>query len=403
MTATAVSPVVAAEDGPAPFVALSLESLQAFVDSEGNPIKILQDTSDPGQRVVLGEMIDGAPVSISIYSAPPATAASLPDPDIAARDAVENWVTGPVAPEREVFSGSDYPVVVEKFQPTLGVAATPTTVTIALPDGASVVSIQRDGRPVSDLLGSSNEVAEDSLTSSAEYRYSIETTVPGQVDPSNLSLRVATPSSKGAPLSAARAAVGVAAVSGQEATYTTFIPDARVEGNDVFACVFQEDRAFGGDNRTFAAPLRSSRTEVRMYPWFPRPEIAVTKHVSTTHLYEASTGQIVEERTAPSTGITFSDQQSSTTYAQLRITHSVGNPFCAVGAISYSALYRFYSSGLVEVIGTRLPAPAHESWVLPGSNATKPYEQLFGYDSEGFHCLTGICGERSTNAAGTFD
>ncbi|MGO4105780.1 hypothetical protein AB4Y63_17715 [Leifsonia sp. YAF41] len=391
-----VAPASADEAGSP--IALVLENTKSFVDKLGQPIEIIKDSDEIGQRVVVGRNTAGEPVLIRIFSAPPTGEAVIPDPEIAAEDALQNSTAmNPGKVEETVTSETNPVVPKELFKPTFAVAVTPTSVSLAWAnDNLSGYTVSEGTR---ERTVNDREFTDAALTPGTEYTYNIDP-VATDGDSSSFTLSVATPravdeNSRQDALSAANDALTLsAAVSGVVFEYDTFIPVAMVSGNDVFACTLQTGMQFGGDGRGYVPPGDDDyRTSVYVNAGFTSASLSTTKYVGTTHLYK--NGVLYQQMTAPSTGITFSDKQISSTYAQARITHSVGNPFCNAGAISYGVLVRSYSSGLVEVIGTRLPAPNHAGWVL----FKYTWESLFKYDNEGFICLTGVCGERSTNAS----
>ena len=71
------------------------------------------------------------------------------------------------------------------------------------------------------------------------------------------------------------------------------------------------------------------------YPY----DVLWVKSIGTTHLYEGST--LIESRTASDAGIVISDAYSTSSYAQARVAHDVGNPFCVAGSIQYNVVFRF--------------------------------------------------------------
>jgi hypothetical protein len=73
-------------------------------------------------------------------------------------------------------------------------------------------------------------------------------------------------------------------------------------------------------------------------------------------------GTYVDSRTASSAGMDFQEAYRSGSYAQVRFKHDVGNPYCQVGSIQYNVMTRIYRSGLIEMVGWRFQAPAHEAY-----------------------------------------
>ena len=112
--------------------------------------------------------------------------------------------------------------------------------------------------------------------------------------------------------------------------------------------------------------------------------------VGTTHLYK--NGALWDERTASADGIVVSDAYQSGAYAQSRWKHSVGNPYCVAGAITYDIVVRFYRSGTIEIVGSRYPVPNHEAYGRWNFTGTDSWATLYQDTNDGFGCLTGACG-----------
>lgn len=94
--------------------------------------------------------------------------------------------------------------------------------------------------------------------------------------------------------------------------------------------------SFGGDNRGFQVPNQNlsnepgSRTAVMVVVNWGNPDdqsIRQLKTVGTTHKY--LNGRLIDQRTASTNGIKFTESFRRGAYAQTRIKHDVGNPFAA--------------------------------------------------------------------------
>ena len=197
--------------------------------------------------------------------------------------------------------------------------------------------------------------------------------------------------------------------------YRTFIPDSQVDMDymTTMGCgqAGQSGMTFSGDDRGWATPpfnipwdsastFRTSAFVNINWDNAAPYDVIWVKEVRPTGLYQ--NGVLKEQRTASSDGIQFENVSASTNYAQVQILHSVGNPFCVTGAITYNAWARFYRSGTFEVSGTRFPAPNHEvygGWDTPsGERAWHPLARL---ENEGFACLTGVCGSTQVYGSAT--
>lgn len=392
VTEAAAAEPPAGEDEP---IVVSLDSLDAFEDASGDAVTIFDDQDDPGQRVAAGITASGDPVVVRVFSAPSADPLPLPDPKIAEADALVNSTAVNPGRVEEFDTAESAPVDDAAFEPQLVVAATPTTMSVAWASSGAY-SVTRQGSSPVQVNGSDFR----DMTLSPGSAYTFQIVEQDVAEPTEYTLTVQTPDLAANEASAKAAATAAAAVNpiiNVNFAYETFIPQAMVTGSDVYACTLAPGYTFGGDGRGYETPGWGSRTEVYVNSNFSTATQSRNKYVGTTHLYK--NGVLYEEKTAPSTGIVFSDTQISSTYGQARITHSVANPFCAAGAISYGVLVRQYKSGLAEVIGTRLPAPNHAGWVMFNRIGGVGWQSLFKHNSEGFICLTGICGERSTNSS----
>lgn len=196
--------------------------------------------------------------------------------------------------------------------------------------------------------------------------------------------------------------------------YRTFIPMASVGPLDLpttLGCgqFLQGNRTFSGDNRTWVTPPfntpsdnTSYRTSVFLNVNWDNPapwDIVWSTKVRPTRLLE--NGVQIDTRTASSDGIQVSDAYTSGAYAQARISHVVGNPYCSAGAITYNAVVRMYRSGVFEVVGYRYPVPAHEvygGWDVGGYVMWYP---IIAMPHTAFVCLLGWCGTQGISASAT--
>lgn len=183
--------------------------------------------------------------------------------------------------------------------------------------------------------------------------------------------------------------------------YKTFIPAAQVTlgWEAVNSCGIPwgtNGVTFGGDNRSYRMPgarAPEGETDFRSFvmayvnwgnpPW--AQALFAMKSVATTKKYQ--NGKLIDQRTASANGIRFQEAYRSGAYAQLRVVHDVGNPFCSIGSIQYNTMTRFYRSGLIEMVGWRFQVPAHEAYARFNSTGWERWKPLFQRPSLDFACL----------------
>ncbi|MEN2737895.1 hypothetical protein ABCS02_08900 [Microbacterium sp. X-17] len=297
-----------------------------------------------------------------------------------------------------------------EFETVSLTAVTPTTVSYAWKGYGATYEISKDGAP---FLNTTNPVFMDSgLGSGTRVVYQITAYDEQNAVVANRTVPITTPGVGNDFASLARS--GVTPLSYQpynsKAIYRTFISDYRVALDllATFGCgqAGTNNRTFGGDSRGYALPGSnapwdniSSRTSVALninwnnpYPY----DIQWVKQIGTTHLYEGDT--LIDQRTASDAGIQISDVQVAGSYAQARVNHDVGNPFCSAGSIKYNVVFRWYRNGTFEVVGWRQPVPSHEVWGGWDNGVGNMNWDAFALlGNEGFNCLAGFCGNRTMN------
>lgn len=186
--------------------------------------------------------------------------------------------------------------------------------------------------------------------------------------------------------------------------HTTFIPESRVSINAIegLGCGETPNReiSFSGDDRSWFLPtmdfpltegsVPSFRTLAFVYVNWQNPDSSKIKPmfgVGATNKYVD--GQLSETRRAAASGVQLVNPGASSNYAEFRVDHDVANPFCSVGSIRYNEQVRMYrGTGLVEVIGWRQAAPAHEIYARRDlSNGNQQWETMTRRSNEGFICL----------------
>lgn len=186
--------------------------------------------------------------------------------------------------------------------------------------------------------------------------------------------------------------------------HTTFIPESRVGVSAIegLGCGETPNReiSFSGDNRSCFLPTMdfplthgsapSFRTLAFVFVNWQNPDsykIEPMLGVGPTSKYV--NGKLTETRRASASGIRLVNPGASSNYAEFRVDHDVANPFCSVGSIRYTEQVRMYrSTGLVEVIGWRQAAPAHEIYARRDlSNGNQQWKTMSRRSNEGFICL----------------
>ncbi|MEA5453934.1 hypothetical protein SPF06_04285 [Sinomonas sp. JGH33] len=287
--------------------------------------------------------------------------------------------------------------------PSLAVATTESTVSLswrAVP-GSATYTIKRDDRNLGQTPSTSFQ--EGGLTSGATYTYRIIADISGQT--AVVSDRTLKATTTGA-LKSERAPGSLLTQQAYQpynnaVEYKTFIPNSRV-GLNVFGAasceVFGQDGwEFGGDNRGYRAPSASApngESQFRTFMWatvnWGNPDsqsLVLLKAVGPTTRYRY--GSFVDTRTASSAGMQFTEAYRSGSYAQVRFKHDVGNPYCSIGSIQYNVMNRFYRSGLIEMVGWRFQAPAHEAYARFNPYGTEYWQPLIQRPNNSFDCLFG--------------
>lgn len=393
-------------------------------DASGAALRVTSSTGDEGESTTRADTASGTPVVILRQSAPAdsLTVAPLPpdDPSDAIQEAQR--IDGSLPSElvgTEFVEGADAQTIREEtttaptdpstFELRFIQALTPHSVSFAWAsrDGVAATRVVRDGVAVSESRAEA--FSESGLETARRYDYQVISLDESGETVGTRMIPVTLPATSAPP----RTGRGYQPwVSGF--VYRTFIPDSRVS-MDLMTTVGcgqfnQSGMTFGGDGRSWVTPpfntpwdSTSFRTSVFInINWDNAApyDVVWTREVHPTTLYQ--NGVFKEQRTASANGIQLSNLSASSNYAQAYINHSVGNPFCAAGAITYNAWARFYRSGTFEVSGSRFPVPAHEiygGW--DDGNGNKIWRPLARLGNEGFTCLTGLCGSKQVYGSAT--
>lgn len=394
-------------------------------DASGVELREKFTTGDEGESTTYADTTSGTPAVILRQSAPveaPREASAEGDGSLNGIQEAQQ-VSGSVPAElvgTEFVEGGHTQTMREEvataatdpssFELRFIQALTPSTVSFAWAthEGVSTSRVVRDGVVIAD--GASTTFSESRLETGRRYEYQIISLNEAGETIGTRMIPVTLPSTSTPPRSGRTFQSWVSGF-----VYRTFIPDTRVNMDlmTTLGCgqAGQNGMTFGGDGRSWVTPpfntpwdSTSFRTSVFInINWDNAApyDVVWTREVRPTTLYQ--NGVMKEQRTASANGIQLSNISASSNYAQAYINHSVGNPFCAAGAITYNAWARFCRSGMFEVSGSRFPVPAHEvygGW--DDGNGNKIWRPLARLNNEGFTCLTGLCGSKQVYGSATY-
>jgi hypothetical protein len=394
-------------------------------DASGTELRAKFSSGDEGESTTYADTVSGTPVVILRQSAPvdapPAGSIEIDDASSVVQEAQQ--VDGSLPAElvgTEFVQGADSQTIRDEaataavdpsaFELRFIQALTPRTVSFAWAarEGVSVTQVVRDGVVVAE--GGSTAFSEPGLETGRRYEYQVISLNAAGETVGTRMIPVTLPATSTPPRAGRSYQPWVSGF-----VYRTFIPDARVNMDlmTTLGCgqAGQAGMTFGGDGRSWVTPpfntpwdSTSFRTSVFInINWDNAApyDVVWTREVHPTTLYQ--NGVLKEQRTASANGIQLSNISASSNYAQAYISHSVGNPFCAAGAITYNAWARFYRSGMFEVSGSRFPVPAHEiygGW--DDGHGNKIWRPLARLSNEGFTCLTGLCGSKQVYGSATY-
>ncbi len=402
----------AAEDTDAS-IALVPNQGAKIVDAEGESLTTLSDTEELGERVILAKSKDGEPARIAVQSAPVESLADVVPTE--AGESTEPYVEQePEAVTEEITSEliADDPAA---WETTSSYATTPTTAsfrwdeavggfTATINDGQAKVAI--DGtvefenlKPGSKyevtLDGTLDESGDTPLTSQKTFQ--INTLRKETAKDGNFSIQTYQPYTTAY-------------------VHKTFIPPATVDGA---MCNFgNNDYRFRGDNRGFRVPDAGTPYGTKDYRTMmfanvnwdnPAPYTLITvKDVGQS--VTLKNGSVVHSSYAPSDRMKFEAAQSGGAYAQVRFNHAAANPHCQIidvnygGDIRYEETVRFYRSGVVEVVGYRRAAPAHEMYArFSNASGAETWTTISQRSNQGFKCLIeALCALDSYNLRKTY-
>lgn len=418
-TSSGVASSAAAKPAEQP-IAVDVSSPRESTDANGHALLFdpSAGASDRAEDILTGRTERGVPFMLVAQSALPAEiSGSTPTAVDPAELAAATRAEGNVPDEMlAAYSLSDAPATFElgfsadelsydpeMLEPTFAFAVTATTTSFGWVSDkpAANFEVLRDDVVVGRT--SEPKFSESGLKSSTAYDYEI---VAYAADGSVVAQRLLPIETLGATVDGDRSQVAVP-MSYQPYTtaftYETFIPNAQVPLGfmETMGCgqAGFPNRTFGGDNRSWATPTFSTPWDTPNYRTMlfanvnwdnPAPyDVIIQGGIGPTKLYD--NGTLIETRTATFNDTEITDTYKSGSYAQTRWDHSVSNPFCLAGAITYHVVVRFYRSGTIQIEGWRWPVPNHEAYGRWDSGSGESWDSMYLATNEGFQCLTGIC------------
>jgi hypothetical protein len=377
-------------------VIVDLSDTTSFEDINEDAVLVLEDDdSDLGERIVDGELDSGTPVQIRIYSLDPTADFDLEDVEDAMEDAELNSSETEVEPSEEVFEAEEAEPTPLTYEPTLASAVTPTTISVTWSDLATEAPslVFLDGEGLTETTEPFFAITD--LQPETEYTVEVRPAITNDGEaPLSHVLTLTTLSASGP------VANRTTPQTSTEFNMRTFIAPATVDDPLNFGCTLTPGTVFGGDGRSYTAPSSAVdyRTMMAVSVNWGAQTMSVVKDTGLSRLYVNNV--LVAAKEAPTTGMKFEEQQISSTFAKVRLNHSAGDPFCAIGAVSYNVVVNMWRSGIVSVIGQRMPVPNFEGWMRWSGGTWKPVLLL---QNHGFACLVAICGYQSINASAQAD
>lgn len=407
------APVAEGDVDDRPLV-LNVASPKVSTDATGLPLTIAESSGDPGEITLTGHTSVGIPFVLIAQSAIP-TEQSRPEPPVVDQDLLKQAQQAPgLVPDKTLapyttdgpvtfsvgYTSDELEFDAALLEPTFSFAVTPTTVSFAWALNSDVVGyiVTRDGETVGKVDGTS--YAESGLKAGETYQYGIEGVTSDGAILTSRSIPIAT---LGKPTTRSEGAIIPMTYQPWTTafTYETFITDAQVN-LDFFATMGCgqagiPNRAFGGDNRSWVSPNYMTPWDPPNYRTMlfanvnwdnPAPyDVILTGGIGATTLYD--NGTLIETRTATFDNTHIIHTYKSGAYAQTQWQHSVGNPFCFVGAITYDNTIRFYRSGTIEISRWRYPVPNHEAYGRWDNGSGEYWDAMYQGTNAGFICLGG--------------
>lgn len=378
-----------------------------YSDADGNSLTVRESSDSTAESVYEGVTRGGTPVRIFVQRAPEGYLHS-PELPVHENDGeLPDYHQGDVdVLVHDETDGTPISETDTTFVPSFAYGVTPTTITLAwapVPN-ATKYTITVNGQTTN--VGDERTFAIDDLSKDTEYNFEVSSFGDdGDGNPVVLNSRNTLVKTIGY---SERSMQPYTYQAGSTALiYKTFIRDSRVDLGPIAALgclVFNDSTQFGGDDRSWRVPSYKTPWEDPDYRtmmfvnvnWNNAADsfFYLAKDVGATTRYVD--GKLESTRTANPDGMSFSNASGDTSYAQVRLNHEVGNPYCLGGAITYHATARFYRSGTIEIAGSRFPVPNHEVY---GRWDNLPFvdqwRTLGRMSNEGFNCLVGACGTKA--------
>lgn len=172
-------------------------------------------------------------------------------------------------------------------------------------------------------------------------------------------------------------ALAAASYSKTIVQWQTFIPQAQIDAPPV-GCDYGNGYAFKGDNRGYLASGYPYRTKVQANITWSSSSMVASNGIGTTHVIKKSTGAVVDQATASSSGLTVSKLSGTTSTMDLRFNTKAGNPFCSANSIDGAFTITVTKAGSYSIIsGSHRQMPNHEVYISNGSNWVTVYKKNY--------------------------
>ena len=412
-------------------VVIDMDDLSAFVDIEDDPISIISDDSDGGERHIVGAQLDGSRVEITVF--------------LSDTEAVELPTLSTLVTDFPDITESTTTALIDEddLSPLLVTARTATTVSIAwaAPTGADQFEVLADGlvvqqgtEPNLTLIGLEPDTALSLQLRSFADPIIPEEEEPGGDDPEEeptepeepelpvepqtldtlMTLSVST-LAEDEPLARGNAGPApLSPVKSTEVSWRTYLPfeyikdstlvtDRAIEGqciadaalwrNDTDMRGNWNDYSFKGDNRTEAVPpvegVENYRTRMNARMDWTTGTWTHSKDVGTTRIWNLREDEEAYSLDANTSQMLFGGDRKLGSLAQIEFYHVANDPFCfsfgRIGAIAYTGSITMHRSGLITIVGERAKMPSYEGWVR--WNDSSQWSNVFALDAVGLHCL----------------
>jgi hypothetical protein len=261
--------------------------------------------------------------------------------------------------------------MVDRSMLSVGITAAASTSFVDLPWDAYASNAQyrisRDGEAIASLPAGVANYRDASVVAGNAYRYTVVPLNAPDADPKARmwSMNVQVPTAPAVDEDAAEAlqeqadaqARVVAAASTTTVTWQAFIAQSRIDAPPG-VCSYGSGYQFGGDGHGYDWTNPSYRTAVNAVVTWSSKSVEGHVSVGTTHVYRKSDGQLVDQKTASSSGLSARKLGSGSNYVDVRLVTNSSNPFCPTSAIDGSLSMHLTQGGNYSFIsGNRLLMP----------------------------------------------